>query len=371
MIDTVNAPLKLVGIDGQLADRSDAWAGDLVVASGTGAIVLTTEAGSIELREGRAPDVTTATTDAGTAVSTPGSGNVLIRANGTGATLSVQGDIRSGSGDITLISEGSLSVGSVAVPGVDIITGQPAQGVPPSTVLVESRAGSVLMRGTSAVGAPGDVLILADQDISLGSVTAEGFSAKAAKGKASVGEGGAPQTTVSELLLSAVGSIGTAASPLRVEGGRLTAQSASGDIYLQSKGELRVVSVGIDVREVQTNGSSVAKPTLSQNGIRSTTTAPSTVAIDVEQGNLVIDTGLIRADTVSITTRQGYVVDGNDGASGNFVDADLDIDARRLILDAPWGACAAEQAGAARRIRLATDAFRRHKREPVPVWRHW
>jgi hypothetical protein len=340
VVDSVSAPLKLVGIDGQLTDQSDAGTGDLVVAAGTGAIVLTTEAGSIELREGRSPDVTTPVTDAGTAVSTPGSGNILIRANGTGSTLTIRGDVRSGSGDITLMSEGSLSVGSEAIPGVDIVTGQPAQGVAASTVLMESRAGSVLMRGTSAVGAPGDVLILADQDISLGSVSAEGFSAKAAKGKASVGEGGAPQTRVSELLLAAVGSIGTAASPLRVEGGRLSAQSESGDIYLQSKGELRVVQVGIDVREVQANGSSVTKPTLSQNGIRSTTSAPSTVGIDVEQGNLVIDTGLIRADTVRITTRQGYVVDGNDGSSGNFVDADLDVDARRLILDAPWGALA-------------------------------
>ena len=137
-------------------------------------------------------------------------------------------------------------------------------------------------------------------------------------------------------LLTSIGSIGTAEAPLQVLGGRLSAQSSSGDIYLQSKGALQVVSVGLDVREVQGDGSSVARPVSEQSGIRSTTATRSTVQIDVEQGNLIIDTGLIRADTVRIITRQGFVVDGNDGSSGNFADADLDIDARRIIIDAPW-----------------------------------
>jgi len=157
-VDSVpTIPVNLVAANGTASAASSTASSlsDLTTA-GNGDIVLVAAAGSITLNDGVVAN--------GLAVSAGGSGNVLVEAPGTGASLTANAGISSGSGSLTVSAANNLTLSGTANLTVGGTTG---------TIEVVATAGTINQAANlSAQTGGGNIAFTAGTNIDLGIVNA-------------------------------------------------------------------------------------------------------------------------------------------------------------------------------------------------------
>src|SRR6185436_19188657 len=122
--------------------------------TGDGSIVIQTLAGSLTINDG-----TASANNIG--VNASGTGNVLLKAFGTTSDIVIDGDVLSGTGNVSVQAVRQVNFNS----GADIRTGGTG------TIDVEAGTGNVVMNDNSLfLAGSGDVRILAALSVTLGGV---------------------------------------------------------------------------------------------------------------------------------------------------------------------------------------------------------
>ena len=161
-VDTVTVSVTEMNTDAGTTVITDSEQSDLTTLGGNGHIVLTSTDGSIVINEGLDND---------SGVSANGAGNVLLEANGTGRDITVNADIASSTGHLTLRAEGSIAINADLTTATD------------GTISLDAEGGALTMAGTSTIEATdSSVRLNAATDVSLGNVTATNVSVVADNG---------------------------------------------------------------------------------------------------------------------------------------------------------------------------------------------
>ncbi|WP_218934356.1 beta strand repeat-containing protein [Rosistilla ulvae] len=284
---------------------------DLVTIGGNGSVVLRSLAGDITLTDG------TATAD-GNAVVAHGSGNVLIAAEGIDADTVVDADIRSTSGNLSLIAAGDLKLNA----DVDVQTGTDG------TIDVEASAGLLTMDATATLqSVAGDIRGVANNDLTIGDIfaTNANVSLTARTGSILDADGDDIDVTAQGLRLNAaegIGTLGASSNAIETSIGVVTARAAVGGINLLESDAVTVGDVAITVNRVASDASVVVVEDAAQSDLGTT----------ADNGSIVL-----RSLAGDVTLTDGHAAtDGNavvaDG-SGNVliaaegIDADIVVDA--------------------------------------------
>ena len=303
--DNVTVTGVTVTVTEVLADNTtvtDLVQSDLT-AGNNGSVVLVALNGGVTLTDGSDAD--------GVAVSANGSGNILVSA-GAGA-LTVNADILSGTGHITLTASTSVSLTT----GVDVTTATAG------TVSVRAQGGSLTMAGNVSVVATGSsVRLAASADVTLGNVTATNVSVVATTGSVINASGTTKNVTATGLRIEAGQAVGTSVRPVTTTVTNLSV-SASGTtakgIYVSETDGVTVTGVTVTVREVQ--------------GDNTTVTVTDAVQSDLTAGNggnvVLTANGLVTlndgsdADGVAVSAALGGNVRIDAGAGALTVNADV------------------------------------------------
>ena len=126
---------------------TDSEQSDLTTLGSDGHIVLTSTDGSIVINEGLDND---------TGVSANGAGNVLLDANGTGSDITVNADIASTGGHLTLQAAGSIGLNAYLTTATE------------GTISVDAEGGDLVMAGAITVSAGDSVSLHAAENVALG-----------------------------------------------------------------------------------------------------------------------------------------------------------------------------------------------------------
>ncbi|NBS66460.1 MAG: hypothetical protein EBT33_19335, partial [Betaproteobacteria bacterium] len=138
------------------ADSTDAVQSDLRTTGGNGSIVVRTTAGSLTLTNGTAPGSASTPADLA-AVSSHGSGNILLQAQGTDADLLIGAGVNSATGHITLSASRTVAAGT----GTTIAT------TGAGSVQITAGTGNLTMAADALISSVnGDILLRAGNDVS-------------------------------------------------------------------------------------------------------------------------------------------------------------------------------------------------------------
>jgi len=168
-------------------------------------------------------------------VNADGPGNILVQAFGA---LTVNGDVHSGTGHITLKAGGDVTMNS----GVLVSTSNPG------TISIDAGA-AVSMSGTASVTATGSSARLAAAgDVVVGGVTAADVSIVSGADIVNAPESGV-DVTAAGLRLEAESSIGTSSRHLTTSVDILTAVSSTGGIFITESDGVTITSVAVTVTD--------------------------------------------------------------------------------------------------------------------------
>jgi hypothetical protein len=145
---SVGVSVQEVTVTGETVPVDDAVQSDLT-STGNGNIVLLSQRGSVTLQDGDAN---------GTAMSAGGSGNILVQTLVNSGNITVNGDVVSGNGQITLLSGGSTTF----APNADVRTD--------ASVTIKASTGDVLMSKSTIAGGSGVITVNAGGKIVVGVV---------------------------------------------------------------------------------------------------------------------------------------------------------------------------------------------------------
>ncbi|HEY1173520.1 MAG TPA: hypothetical protein VGH19_19300 [Verrucomicrobiae bacterium] len=251
-----------------------------------GDVILVSTAGGITLADGADTD--------GLAISANGSGKILVSAGAGNVT--VQSDVKSGTGDISLVA----SLGVALETGVDVTTATAG------TVLlgagINGDAASVTMHGTANVVATGSsVRIYASTDVVLGNVTADNVSIVADTGSVTNAAGTTKNVTATNLRIDADDAVGVAARHITTAVTNLTVVAEGNDlttqgVYISEDNAVTVTGVTVTVQAV----TATAGLTPVVDNVQSDVTANSNGNIVLIAGNTMTLTDGSDADGYSV-----------------------------------------------------------------------
>ena len=276
---------------------SDALQSDLRTTD-NGSIVLRTTAGSIVLDNGSAPGQPG--DDA--SVSADGTGAVLIQAGvdalDISSDITAHADVRSGSGNISVIAGRHVSFTGTA----DIRSGGAG------TIDVQATSGSIGMADGSLFDAgAGDVRLLAKVDVTLGGVVTTGDVGVTAT-TGSILDGGDQHADVKASGLRLVAGVGAGASSnaLETEVGTLSALAGAGGLFVLESDAVTVGDVGVQALRVTVDGSSSSTPDsgdATQSKLR--TTDNGSIELRTTAGDIVLDASVSADGSGSVLIQAG------------------------------------------------------------------
>ncbi|WP_416546172.1 hypothetical protein ACHEXK_11130 [Limnohabitans sp. DCL3] len=321
-VDDVGLSVNRVGSAAAVSTVSDAAQSDVRSTGGNGAIVLRTTAGAITLNNGTAPADDTA-------ISANGSGHVLIQTLGAGTDITVNADIVSGGGNVSVLAARSVSLTGTA----DIVTSSTGAGN--GSIDVLAGTGSITQSATSmlqSTGATASARLLAATDVTVGdidlntgkvSITATAGSILDADPVTTTNDTD-PDITASALRLNAGMGIADSVNHLETTVGTLSARAGNGGIFLLEADALSVDDVGLSVNRV---GSAAAVSTVSdaaQSDVRSTG-GNGAIVLRTTAGAITLNNGTAPADDTAISANgSGHVLIQTLGAGTDItVNADI------------------------------------------------
>jgi hypothetical protein len=232
LVDVVQVdtqPVLLTGLVG--TTRSDGGT-DLTTIAGNGGIVVRTLAGAITLNDGGDGNET--------AVSAHGSGNVRISAEGANADVTMNADVRSSTGHLSLIATRAVTQSA------DLLTA--------GHVDVEATSGAIVMAETATTISQAHVRYQAGADIQVGGIAGTRVRLQAVG--SILASGAAPIAIYADdaqwVAGGAVGPFNTMISHLAI--------AAAGDVEVHNTGDLDIASVApINIWRVGVNGAAQAQ----------------------------------------------------------------------------------------------------------------
>jgi uncharacterized protein (DUF2345 family) len=267
---------QIVDTDNELTAGGDTSALADLRTGNTGPIVLVAE-GSVTLNDGN---------ENGAAVAAHTTGNVLIRAIGEEADLTINGNVLTGTGHLSLMAERSI------FQNANVTTGTPG------TVFLQAENGEFVMDQDAVIEASdSSILIRVEQDATLGLLKAPHVSVKSFEGSIFSTEDTTLNVLAINLRLEAGNAIGQASAPLLLDISNLTAhaESQSGTdkgIYLQNEGSVTVTAVEVSVDRVLADANTTTEIEFSQYDLATEndgdivlTTVDGTITLTDANGN--------------------------------------------------------------------------------------
>ncbi len=269
-VGDVSASINRVGADGATTVVADAMQSDLRTLGGNGAVVLQSTTGDLVLGDGTA-------NGAGASVSAHGSGNVLVQA--LAGNVTVQADVLSTSGAISLRAGGAIGFDA----GADLRTGGAG------TVDVDA-GGNLTQSADSVLSAQANIRVAAGQQLTLGRIVTDADVAAIAGGSLVDGGNGAQATVQARaLLLSAGQAIGSAARAIDTQVQRLAATAGDGGLFVQERDGLAVGPVGVTVSRVAAGGTATGLGAATADGLQAT--GSGAVVLGNGSGDLTLEAG--------------------------------------------------------------------------------
>jgi len=265
-VDTVTV-LGAVGTALTVAAQSDLTTGN------NGSVVLELTAGDLTLNGGLAGDA------ANQAVTTHGSGNILLNLPGA---LIAGADISSGSGHVTVVADGAVTFNTTA----DVTT--TLEG----TIYVESTTSTLTMSDNSLFSTGnGDVILKANQDLTLGGVSTTGDVGIVATLGSILDGGDTYRDVIADgLLLNAGLSIGLSSNALDLSVDSVSAVAANGGIFLKESNGLTVGDTSAAIQLVGSDSTTTAISISAQSDLR-TLAGNGSIIVEVAAGNLTLEDG--------------------------------------------------------------------------------
>jgi hypothetical protein len=269
------------------------------VSASNGSIVLSTSAGSIVLDDGADAD--------GFAVSANGTGNILIRALGSGTDITANADIVSGSGNVSVLAARSVSLTGTA----DIrTTSAAATG---GSIDVQAGTGSITQSATSLIlstGASATARLLGATDVTLGdielidgkvSITATAGSILDADALVSGGNDPNQNITASALRLNAGMALADSVNHLETTVATLSARAGNGGIFVLEADALSVDDVAVSVNRVGSDGATLTTTSdATQSDVR-TTGGNGAIVLSTTAGSITLGNGTAPADDTAVS----------------------------------------------------------------------
>ena len=264
---------------------------DLATA-GNGSIVLVTVNGTITLNDGTAPAD-------GNAVNANGTGNVLVQAQGAGASVVANASVVSGSGNITILGAAAVTFNAT---GTGILTGGGTVDVEAGTSAITFDATSLVSTVQSA-SSGGAVRMLAATNVTLGGVTAgtANVSVTATSGTIyNAGNGTYEQNVVAAgLRLNAGTGVGLSGTHLITSVATLSASTGSGGIFItQQLAALAVDSVAVTVAKVGSDATTTAVTDLAQSDL--VTSSNGSIVLQSTAGTITLNDGTAPANGIAV-----------------------------------------------------------------------
>ena len=293
-LGTLTVQANRVDATGATTLTTNAAQSDLIT-SANGNIVLVSNSGTLSLNDGDSNS---------SAVSANGSGNVLIAALGSNATLSINAGVNSGSGNVTLSTTNALTVGAA----VNLSAGAGA------SLLMTSSAGAVTLAGSDNASA-GTIRIVGAIDVALGNLTATSVSIIASAGSISNASGSSTNVSATDLRLQAGTAIGSATNPLSLAVSHLSAAAANGSMSLSQTGAITITSVAVAAQQVNADGSTSLISDAAQADL--TTGGNGNIVLVTQNGAITLNDGDANGSAVA-ANGSGNVLLQARGAGNNL-----------------------------------------------------
>jgi hypothetical protein len=281
---------------------SDAAQSDFTTSL-NGNIVLVATLGDITLNDGGA-------TNANSAVTAHGSGNILIDA--LAGNVTANADIKSTAGHITVKADDNIALTA----DVDVVTATPG------TVSLDAETGTLTMAGTaSVVAASSSVRLRAQGDITVGNVSAMNVSIDTDAGSIINAAGSFNNVAAINLRLQAQAGIGTSARHLTTRINNITALASTGSIYVTEESGATVQNVTVSVTDFNGDTSTSLVTDAAQSDL--TTGQNGNIVLIATLGDIILnDGGATNANTTVTAHGTGSIL--IDALAGN-VTANADI----------------------------------------------
>lgn len=276
-VDTVTA----IGAIG--AASTTAALSDLTTTANNGAIILQVITGDLNLNGGLAGPA------ANTAVSAHGSGNVLLQS--VVGAIAATADIRSGSGNISVLAANSISFAATA----DVLTSATA------TIDIGSATGLVAMDNDSRfVTGSGDIRVAAAQSITVGGISTTGSVALLATAGSIIDGGDLHRDVIANgLTLVAGNGIGSSTNALDISVNTLSARAHGGGIFIAESNGLTIDNTSATVHRVGANAALTPIVVATQSDLR-TLSGNGSIVVELAAGNLVLNDGSAPADSTAV-----------------------------------------------------------------------
>ena len=334
------------GAIGAAGDAIEIAAGELAAAAGTGGLFLSAAGSvtvqSVQVSVDRVTELAALSTLTATARQGLSSGAALILvldagdlvlATGTGAVDAGGRALLQATAGTVTANAGISAGGSISVVGTAVT--QAAAGdiaTAAGTLDVRATAGNIRMEaGATATAASGNIRYAASGQLTLGQLDARGGATQGDWGHVSLLAGGAIASAMddtgidvyaNELRLQAGGAIGAAGDALATEAARLSAQAGAG-FFLQDASSLTVgATAAIGVDGVAASG---AVTTISDGAQEDLRVLAGSTVLTAATGNLVIEAGtddaaaLVAGGSLRLEALAGSVaLRGEIGAAGHL-----------------------------------------------------
>jgi hypothetical protein len=225
-IDSVALSVTNMNVDATTTVITDEAQSDLTTLGSNGHIVLTTTSGSIVINEGLDND---------TGISAQGAGNILLDANGSASDITVNADIQSSTGHITLTAADAINLNA------DLSTA--ADG----TISIDAQGGDLLMAGSTSVTATNSsVRLSAANNVVLSNISAADVSVVADAGSIVNSAGSTMNISATNLRLQADDAIGSNTRHLTTTVETLTGLNTGSDaagIFITEADDLTIDNV--------------------------------------------------------------------------------------------------------------------------------
>ncbi|MCX6937742.1 MAG: hypothetical protein NTU80_07550, partial [Verrucomicrobia bacterium] len=278
---------------------TDAAQSDLTTGA-NGDIVLVATLGDLTLNDGSDSD--------NIAVSAHGSGSVLLRTLDDNGAITLNADVRSGTGHLTVKAGSTITLTA----NVDVVTGTPG------TISVNSITSGITMDATATVVATGSsARIRANGDIVLGSITATAVSIDTDAGNVNSANGVTTNVTATDLRLQAQGRLGRGSSgsptatPLAISVDNLSAYTVTDGIYLTEVNGITVTSTRVVVSDFNSDATTTTVIDAAQSDL--TTGNNGQIVLVATAGDITLNDGNLSVTQTSGDSRQ---------ANGTAVSAD-------------------------------------------------
>ncbi|MCC5833380.1 MAG: hypothetical protein JJU20_01490, partial [Opitutales bacterium] len=266
------------------------------------------------------------------AISAGGSGNILLDARGAGSDLTINHNISSDTGHISLKAANNISL--AADRSVSTATS--------GTISLTAIAGSLSMHGTASITASESSLRLSAHDnITLGNLTAADVSVLSSAGAILNAVDSSKNVTATNLRLEAHGTIGTADRHISTDVSEASYASETSGIFTTEDNSITIGTVTVTVTGFNADATTTTVTDAAQSGLN--TGADGNIVLVSSGGTITVDqaisaggSGNILLDASDELTLQGSISSGN-GHISLLASNDIVMGASTLLRTAGFG----------------------------------